>query len=125
MPNPTEDLQRAGIHAHNLWLQQFAELGIIGGVIYLVLWVKILAICWRSTRTQPGFPSFGLLLAIVAALGSNVPTDMFYLTGGASGRLHSLTWVLFGLAAARPSALLAPSRPAPEREEVRAGSGSP
>lgn len=91
---------RRGVHAHNLWLHQFAELGLLGGAIFVVLWVKIVALCWRSARERPAFVSFGLLLSIVAILGSNLTTNMFYLTGGASGRLQSLTWMLFGLAAA-------------------------
>lgn len=98
--DPNEDLRRAGVHAHNLWLHQFAELGLPGGAVYAALWVAVLMLCWRSARERPGFLSFGLLLAIVAIAGSNVLTNMFYLTGGASGRLQSLTWMLFGLAAA-------------------------
>ncbi len=93
---------RRGVHAHNLWLHQIAELGLLGGAVYVVLWVRILAICWRSARERPTFLSLGLLLSIVGILGSNLTTNMFFLTGGASGRLQSLTWMLFGLAAAAP-----------------------
>ena len=94
---------RRGVHAHNLWLQQFAELGVLGGVFYLVLWVTIVGICWRSARERPAFVSVGLLLSVVAILGSNVTTNVFFLTGGASGRLQSLTWMVFGLVAAARS----------------------
>jgi O-antigen ligase len=97
---PNRD-QRRGVHAHNLWLQQFAELGVLGGAVYIVLWVRILTLCWRSAREHPDFLSVGLLLSIVAIFGSNLTTNMFFLTGGASGRLQSLTWMLFGLAAAK------------------------
>jgi O-antigen ligase len=92
---------RRGVHAHNLWLQQFAELGLPGGAIYVALWAVIVWLGWRSARDEPGFVSAGLLLSVVGILGSNLTTNMFFLTGGASGRLQSLTWMLFGLVAAR------------------------
>ncbi len=95
--DPNEDLRRAGVHAHNLWLHQFAELGLAGGAMYVVLWIAVLTLCWRSARERPGFLSLGLFLAIVAAAGSNISTNMFFLTSGGVGRLHSLTWMLFGL----------------------------
>ena len=98
--DPNEDLRRAGVHAHNLWLHQFAELGLAGGAAYAALWVAVLRLGWRSARERPGFLTLGLLLAIVAAAGSNVSTNMFFLTSGGVGRLHSLTWMLFGLAMA-------------------------
>ena len=98
-PEPNDDSRR-GVHAHNLWLHQFAELGVLGGTVYVVLWVRIVALCWRSARARPAFLSVGLLLSILGILGSNLTTNMFFLTGGASGRLQSLTWMLFGLAAA-------------------------
>jgi len=97
-----DDLRR-GVHAHNLWLQQFAELGLLGGALYVALWIRIIGLCWRSARERPGFLSLGLFLSIVAILASNLTSNMFFLTGGASGRLQSLTWMLFGLAAAGPS----------------------
>jgi O-antigen ligase len=95
--DPNEDLRRAGVHAHNLWLHQFAELGLAGGAAYAALWVAVLRLGWRSARERPGFLSVGLFLAIAAAAGSNVSTHMFFLTSGGVGRLHSLTWMLFGL----------------------------
>lgn len=96
-----DDLRR-GVHAHNLWLQQFAELGLLGGALYAALWIRIIGLCWRSARERPEFLSLGLLLSVVAILASNLTSNMFFLTGGASGRLQSLTWMLFGLAAAAP-----------------------
>ena len=101
-PHLTSD-SRQRLHAHNLWLQQCAELGLIGGALYAGFWVTLLGLCWRSARDRPTFASVGLLLSIVGIAGSNVTTNMFYLTGGASGRLQSLTWMLFGLAAALPA----------------------
>jgi O-antigen ligase len=96
-----DDLRR-GVHAHNLWLQRFAELGLLGGAVYVALWVRIIGLCWRSARERPGFLAFGVLLSIVAILGSNLTSNMFFLTGSASARLQSMTWMLFGLAAAAP-----------------------
>lgn len=100
--DPNEDLRRAGVHAHNLWLHQFAELGLAGGAAYAALWVAVLRLGWRSARERPGFLSLGLFLAIVAAAGSNLSTNMFFLPNGGVGRLHALTWMLFGLAMATP-----------------------
>jgi O-antigen ligase len=102
-----DDLRR-GVHAHNLWLQQFAELGLLGGALYVALWIRIVALCWRSARTRPDFLSLGLLLSIVGIVGSNLTTNMFFLTGGASGRLQSLTWMLFGLAVTVPHRVVEP-----------------
>lgn len=91
---------RRGVHAHNLWLQQAAELGVPGGLIYLLLWIAILVRGWRAARSNASFVTVGLLLAIGGLALSNVATNMFFLTGSASGRLHSMTWMLFGLVAA-------------------------
>ncbi len=89
---------RSSQHAHNLWLHQYAELGVIGGTAYLVLWVCVFRVAWRTARSAPTFVSVGLVLAITALLATNVTTNMFSTTGLAAGRLHSLTWLLFGLA---------------------------
>src|SRR4029079_629272 len=40
-PYLNNDLRRGG-HAHNLWLQQAAELGIVAAVLYLALWAAAL-----------------------------------------------------------------------------------
>ena len=40
------------------------------------------------------------MLALVAIAGTNVLTNMFFMTGGASGRLHTLCWIVFGIVAA-------------------------
>lgn len=41
-------------HAHNYYLNIFAETGITGLLAYLVLWVVIIVVTWRAAR-QPGF----------------------------------------------------------------------
>lgn len=91
---------RRGVHAHNLWLQQAAELGVIGGIGYFLLWTRVLILSWRAARLDATFASFALLLSLAGMAASNLTTNMFYLTGSASGRLQSLTWMLFGLVAA-------------------------
>jgi O-antigen ligase len=98
-PELNEDGRR-GVHAHNLWLHQYAELGIAGGTAYLLLWATIAVMGWRQARARPGFRTFALLLALVAIGASNLTTYMFHMPGFAAGRLHSLTWLVFGLIAA-------------------------
>lgn len=94
---------RRGVHAHNLWLQQFAELGLAGGTAYVTLWVALFIVAWQRARAALSFASVGVLLALVGMAASNMTTNMFYLTGGASGRLQSLTWLLIGIAVAARS----------------------
>ena len=103
---------RRGVHAHNLWLHQFAETGLLGGALYLMLWLRILVLSWRSARERPAFLSVGVFLSIVGILGSNLTTNMFFLTGGASGRIQSMSWMLFGLAAVLHSPSVAQVRSA-------------
>lgn len=100
-PEPNSDGTR-GVHAHNLWLQQFAELGLMGGMTYCFLWTLVLTRAWTAAKRAWTFASVALLLSIAGMAASNLTTNMFYLTGSASGRLQSLTWVLFGLAVATP-----------------------
>ena len=53
---------RRGVHAHNLWLQAYAELGVFGGTAFLVLWIVMLtrrggthvsATIWRPSASSP------------------------------------------------------------------------
>jgi O-antigen ligase len=101
-PEVNNDLRR-GVHAHNAWLQQFAELGVFGGAAYVALWAWIFVLAWRRAFAGPDFVSVAVLLALVALVASNMTTNMFYLPGQAPGRLYSLTWVFFGLAASSAS----------------------
>jgi len=91
---------RRGVHAHNDWLQQFAELGVPGGITYLLLWSVVFRLAWTRARREHQFGSVAVLLSLIALAASNVTTNMFFSTGAGSGRLHSLAWLLFGLAAA-------------------------
>src|SRR5258708_35108404 len=67
---------RSSLHAHNLWLHQYAELGVIGGTAYLALWVCVFRVAWRTARSAPTFVSVGLLLAITALVATDVTTHM-------------------------------------------------
>jgi O-antigen ligase len=88
-----------GVHAHNLWLQAYAELGIAGGTAYVLLWAAAIFAAWRNSRRHPDFASFGVLLALIALGVSNLTTNLFFLPGLVSARLHSIQWVLFAFAA--------------------------
>jgi O-antigen ligase len=99
-PEVNTDLRR-GVHAHNAWLQQFAEVGVLGGAAYVMLWGWVFVIAWRRAFAGRGFVSVAVLLALVALVASNMTTNMFYLPGQAPGRLYSLTWVFFGLVASQ------------------------
>jgi O-antigen ligase len=90
---------RRGVHAHNAWLQQFAEVGIPGGLAYLALWIAVFRLAWIRARRDRDFAAVAVLLSLTAVAATNLTTNMFFMTGGGSGRLHSLAWVLFGLVA--------------------------
>jgi O-antigen ligase len=93
---------RRGVHAHNLWLQQFAELGVAGGLAYL--WLTGLAwwMAWRAARRDHEFAQVATLLALTALMASNVTTNLFFPAGLIAGRLQSLQWILFAFAVALP-----------------------
>ena len=90
---------RRGVHAHNLWLHQTAELGVPGGLIYLSFWVAVLIAAWRRSRFSLIDQAFFYIVVAVAfrSLGDN----MFLTTGAAPARLYTLTWLSFGVIAAR------------------------
>jgi O-antigen ligase len=90
---------RRGVHAHNDWLQQFGELGLPGGIAYLILWAAVLKVGWTKATRRGDFACVGSLLALVAIGGTNLLTNMFFMIHGGSGRLHTLAWVMFALVA--------------------------
>jgi O-antigen ligase len=83
-------------NAHNYFAQMFAELGVIGGTLFVWLIVAVFATAWRALRAPNAEPA---LLALVAGTAGYVITC---LTG------HPLLvpeaalpfWALFGVAAA-------------------------
>ncbi len=86
---------RRGVHAHNLWLHQTAELGLFGGAAYLAIWVAALVIAWK--RASSSFVDEAVFYVILAIAIRSVGDNMFFSVSGASARLHTLTWMCFGL----------------------------
>src|SRR5258708_13675130 len=68
---------RSSLHAHNLWLHQYAELGVIGGTAYLVLWVCAFRLAWRTPRSPPPFVAVGLALPIPPLPATHVTPHIF------------------------------------------------
>jgi O-antigen ligase len=95
-PELNDDLRR-GEHAHNLWLQQTAELGIPGGLAFGVLWVWLLWMAWRLARDRGGLAA-AICLALIGTTVSNVVDNVAIMVAGF--RIYLLTWVLFGFVAA-------------------------
>lgn len=96
-PLLNNDVRRGG-HAHNLWLQQAAEVGLIAGAAYLVLWLAILRrAAIQGTRSWVQRAAFLVLMSV--ALRS-VGDYMFFSTGGAPGRLYTLVWIFWGIVGA-------------------------
>src|SRR5262245_42047858 len=54
-------------NAHNYFAQQFAELGIVGGTLFLWLVCSLLISGWRGARTRPADTMLAGLLAAVGA----------------------------------------------------------
>jgi O-antigen ligase len=97
-PLLNNDLRRGG-HAHNLWLQQTAEAGLIVGALYVALWVAALVEGMKaSTGTWIERAAF---LMVVAVAVRSIADYMFFSTGGAQGRLHTLLWLAWGVVAAK------------------------
>jgi O-antigen ligase len=59
-------------NAHNYFAQQFAELGVVGGALFLWLVVATLAHAWRRIRADP--PGDGSALALLAGCAGYVVT---------------------------------------------------
>lgn len=93
---------RRGVHAHNLWLQQTAELGVVGGTVYLGLWAAVFVSGWRRSRQSMVDRAFFYIITAIAF--RSVTDNMFFSTGDAPARLHTLTWCCFGVIAARQPA---------------------
>ena len=117
-PMLNEDLRRGG-HAHNLWLQEAAELGVITAIAYIVLWVAALIQAARLSSTS--WIAAAAFLMVVAIAVRNMGDYMFFSTGGTQARLHTLLWLVWGVVGGYrlvPSA--ATSAPASELEAVKA-----
>jgi O-antigen ligase len=89
--------QRRGVHAHNLFLQRIAELGIPGGLCFLGLWSAGLWTAWQLMQRRRDAATMGVFFSLIAATWCNLTDSMPGEIAGA--RLYLLTWLLFGLAA--------------------------
>jgi O-antigen ligase len=85
------------MHAHNLWLQQMAEAGVLSGIALAALWMLVLRDAWRAARHEGSLAAVGVLVALIGALAVNLVDSVPEQSAGF--RVHLVTWVLLGLAA--------------------------
>lgn len=117
-PMLNNDLRRGG-HAHNLWLQKAAELGLIAAIAYVVFWVASLV--FGARLTSGSWVERASFLIIVAIAVRSMGDYMFFSTGGAQGRLHTLLWLAWGIVGGCTAVSAAPVQiPAADREAVQA-----
>ena len=85
------------MHPHNAYLQQLAEVGIVGGAAYAMMWATALWAGWRvSTNSAFGHGiNVGLFLALVAIAVANLGENMF--EGTERLRLQSIAWIAAAL----------------------------
>jgi O-antigen ligase len=117
-PMLNNDLRRGG-HAHNLWLQEAAELGLIAAIAYAVFWVASLVI--GAPLSSGSWIERASFLIIVAIAVRSMGDYMFFSTGGAQARLHTLLWLAWGVVGGRSAVRPAPAAvPAANLEAVQA-----
>ncbi len=69
--------------AHSEYLQLFAELGIVGVVLYALFWLQVLWLLWRARHTRRGYLAFGALGSLVAfGVSAAMSAFAFRLTPG-------------------------------------------
>jgi O-antigen ligase len=83
-----------GVHAHNLWLHRTAELGIIGGLVYIAIWIVFIGAGWRALR-HGDLVTCAIVYATIGMALRSLGDNMFYASSGAPARLETLTWLLF------------------------------
>lgn len=98
-PTPNNDGRR-GVHAHNAWLEKAGEIGIAGALAFAGVWLGVLWLSVAAVRRHPSLAAAAVLYVLVALLVQNMTDDYFWVSSGARGRLQSLHWMVFGLAAA-------------------------
>jgi O-Antigen ligase len=99
------------LHPHNAYLQQLAEVGIVGGAAFAMIWATAIWAGWRvSTDRALGHGiNVGLFLALVALVVSNMGENMF--EGTERVRFQSMAWVVSAVIIAEWSRLRLVSRP--------------
>jgi O-antigen ligase len=85
------------LHPHNAYLQQLAEVGIIGGAAFALMWGTALWAGWRvsTDRALSDGLNVGLFLALVALVVSNLGENMF--EGTERLRFQSMAWIAAGV----------------------------
>jgi len=85
------------LHPHNAYLQQLAEVGIVGGVAFAMMWATALWAGWRvsTDRALSDGINVGLFLALVALVVSNLGENMF--EGTERLRFQSMAWIAAGV----------------------------
>ncbi len=102
-PEEPNDDQRPGVHSHNLFLHQAAEVGVPGGLIYAALWSVGLFAGWKEETGRPLSPCppagafYALIVFAVAGFGENMFLDT---VAPPRARLHSVAWLLLALTVA-------------------------
>ena len=103
---------RRGVHAHNAFLQQSAELGVVGGLLFSAVWAAGLFWGYSRARSSIRLAPVAILGCLLALLVQNVGENLLSSLDGARGRLTTLVWIALAMATAG-------SRPAhPTSEEI-------
>lgn len=88
------------IHPHNMYLQQLAEVGVVGGTLYIALWLMALWAGWQvglrcTNQVGVRLSAFYALVAIVVMnLGENMFLDA---VAAERVRFHTIAWMLLAL----------------------------
>lgn len=93
-----EDDGRRGVHAHNAFLQQAAELGVAGGVLFAGLWLVGFA---GGFRSSPGAGRTAVLGALLVVLLQSLGDYYSYSLSGARGRLTFVIVLFIATASSR------------------------
>ena len=69
--------------AHSEYLQLFAELGLVGVVLYALFWLQVLWLLWRARHKRRGYLAFGAFCSLVAfGVSAALSAFAFRLTPG-------------------------------------------
>jgi hypothetical protein len=94
---PPVHMSTGAQQAHSAYLQTFAEVGIIGGLAFVAMFVVMAWSAWRSFRDgNLPYVSLGWLFAL-ASIGLRLLTDDLMDFTVSAERIRVLVWVCFGL----------------------------